>query len=98
MGSAGQPWPQQQAVATILLEHHRGKMRQPFLMPCDVGIMMELDLLEGYHQVEIEKDSRKYTTFMNRWGRRKQWKVMFFGVKGAVGWFQLQLEITLRGF
>ena len=62
----------------------------------DATIITELDLMEGFHQIVLHVDSRYLTAFTDRRGRRWQWQRMFFGAKGAVGWFQLQVETTMR--
>ena len=57
-------------------------------------IFTTIDLLSGYHQVEITPDSRKYTAFETP-GGVWQWKRMPFGLVGAPWWFSKIMAIAL---
>ena len=50
-----------------------------------------IDLTSGYHQLAIDKDSRKFTAFMTRYGLY-EWARLPMGLKGAASWFQQQVS------
>jgi hypothetical protein len=49
-----------------------------------------IDLTSGYHQLAIDKDSRKFTAFLTRFGLL-EWARLPMGLKGAASWFQQQI-------
>ena len=56
-----------------------------------------LDLVRGYYQVPIEKESRKYTAFSTPHGHF-QFKRLSFGLKNAPSAFQRDMQIILQAF
>ena len=64
-------------------------------------IFSKLDLASGFHQIEVEPDSRPLTAFRlpeavegsSLW----QWKVMPFGLRNAPPTFQRAMSVTLAG-
>ena len=55
-----------------------------------------IDLTAGYHQAELDPESRKYTTFKTHMGTY-QWKRVPFGLKGAPSYYQQQIANALDG-
>ena len=55
-----------------------------------------IDLTAGYHQAELDPESRKYTTFKTHTGTY-QWKRVPFGLKGAPSYYQQQISNALEG-
>ena len=56
-----------------------------------------IDLTSGFHQVEIDKDSRPYTAFITKKGLF-QFKRLCMGLKGAPSHFQQQIQtVVLNG-
>ena len=53
-----------------------------------------LDMLSGYWQVELDRESRPKTAFATHLGLH-QWRVMPFGLSGAPGSFQKLMQIVL---
>ncbi len=56
-----------------------------------------LDLDSGYHQVPLDKDSRKYTAFTTPLGKF-EYKVLPIGLKNAPAHFQNMMYIILKDF
>ena len=57
----------------------------------------KLDLIRGYYQIPIDKESREYTAFTtsrNHW----QFKRLSFGLKNAPSAFQRQIQAVLSAF
>lgn len=55
-----------------------------------------LDLVQGYHQLEMEEDSKPITAFCTRSGLY-QWEVLSFGLATAPGCFERLMERVLHG-
>ena len=55
-------------------------------------IFSELDLVNAYHQVNLDKDSYLLTGFIIPGSGAACWRVLFFGPKGAVTHFQKVVE------
>ena len=56
-----------------------------------------IDLTSGYHQLALDPESQKYTSFVTPSGSYK-WKRVPFGLKGAPSYFQaLIAQTVLRG-
>ena len=55
-------------------------------------IFSELDLVNAYHQVNLEEDSYLLTGFIIPGSGAACWRVLFFGPKGAVTHFQKVVE------
>ena len=55
-------------------------------------IFSELDLVNAYHQVNLDEDSYLLTGFIIPGSRAACWRVLFFGPKGAVTHFQKVVE------
>ena len=53
-----------------------------------------LDMLSGYWQVELDRESRPKTAFATHLGLH-QWRVMLFGLSRAPGSFQKLMQIVL---
>ena len=58
-------------------------------------IFSELDLVDVYHQIVMEKGLWEFTTFMIPGKGKACWQVLFFGTKGAVAFFQKIIERAL---
>ena len=58
-------------------------------------IFSELDLVDAYHQIAMEKGLWEFTTFMIPGKGKACWRVLFFGTKGAVAFFQKIIERAL---
>ena len=56
----------------------------------------KLDLSQAYHQLELNPESRKYTTINTPYGLY-QYKRLVFGVNSAVSIFQRTIENVLKG-
>jgi hypothetical protein len=56
-----------------------------------------LDLVQGYHHMKIEKDSREYTAFSTTHGHF-QYKRLPFGLRNAPGSFQREMQEVLKEF
>ena len=56
-----------------------------------------IDLVRGYYQMEVNKDSREYTAFSTSRGHW-QYKRMPFGLKNAPAVFQRAMQTILREF
>ena len=56
-----------------------------------------LDLVRGYYQMEVDKESRKYTAFSTARGHW-QYRRMPFGLRNAPAAFQRAMQIILREF
>ena len=59
-------------------------------------IFSKLDLNAGYHQLELDKDSRNITTFSSHVGLRR-YKRLSFGISSAAEIFQNTLSTALEG-
>lgn len=55
-----------------------------------------LDLFSGFHQIQLEKDSREYTAFTTESGTF-QWKVLPFGLNVAPNSFCRMMSIAFSG-
>jgi len=55
----------------------------------------KLDLTEGYHQIQLEEESRHITTFATYLGLFRH-KRLIFGISSAFELFQKQIEIVIR--
>ena len=55
-------------------------------------IFSELDLVNAYHQVNLDEDSYLLTGFIIPGSGAACWRVLFFGPKGAVTHFQKVVE------
>ena len=58
-------------------------------------IFSELDLVNTYHQVPLSKESMLCTGFTILGKGQAVWTVLFFGMKGAVTFFQKVIELAL---
>ena len=58
-------------------------------------IFSELDLVDAYHQIVMEKGLWEFTTFTIPGKGKACWRVLFFGTKGAVAFFQKIIERAL---
>ena len=58
-------------------------------------IFSELDLVDVYHQIVLDEESMECTTFTIPGVGKAFWVVLFFGVKGAVAFFQKIIEGAL---
>ena len=58
-------------------------------------IFSELDLVDVYHQIAMEKGLWEFTTFTIPGKGKACWQVLFFGTKGAVAFFQKIIERAL---
>ena len=58
-------------------------------------IFSELDLVDAYHQIAMEKGLWEFTTFTIPGKGKACWRVLFFGTKGAVAFFQKIIERVL---
>ena len=56
----------------------------------------KIDLREGYHQIQLHKDSRNITTFATHEGLFR-YKCLIYGVSGAFESFQKHIEIVISG-
>lgn len=56
----------------------------------------QLDLAQGYHQVEVKEEDQYKTSFVTHEGQYI-WKVMPFGLTNAPSTFQLLMNETLKG-
>ena len=62
----------------------------------DARYFCSLDLLAGFHQVPLAKESREKTAFGSHLGQH-QWSVMPMGLKNAPATFQRVMELVLKG-
>ena len=73
---------------------HKGAYVYHSFVEGDVGevvglkIFSELDLVNAYHQVNLDEDSYLLTGFIIPGSGAACWRVLFFGPKGAVTHFQ----------
>jgi len=83
-------------------EANKAVKREKHLMPtiddlvADATIFSKLDLSSGYHQLELEPESRHITTFSTRVGLRR-YKRLMFGINAASEIFQNATEEILTG-
>ena len=56
----------------------------------------KLDLYKGYHQTNMDEESRKLTVYFTPWGYH-QYTKMTMGTVGSAGHQQEQIDITLAG-
>ena len=60
-------------------------------------VFTELDLLNAYHQIPLDPESKKLTGFYFPGRGQFVWNCLFFGAKGAVTHFQRVVETALSG-
>ena len=59
-------------------------------------VFSKLDLRQGYHQCELEEQSRAITTFVTHFGLFR-YKRLLFGVKSAAEQYQYEIQTVLAG-
>ena len=82
--------------ATIKSKYPLPKMDELFDQLVGASHFSQLDLVSGYHQVEVDSKDQYKTAFVTHEGQYV-WKVMPFGLTNAPSTFQMLMNDTLRG-